>query len=315
MSASPAPANVDLVVFGDFFFDLVFYKLPRAPAMGEEVKTRHFAKMAGGGVATTALLAAALGTRTAAVTRVGTDAQANPAWQKLRQAGIYLGACEYSAELPTAMTVCAAYQDDRMLITYDVINQRLHTLLTLPAVRHQLQNAKHLHLACSLSPVQTWVSKIRELRATGVTISIDIGWNPEVLKSPRLPALLAECDFAFPNELEARVMTGETSREKAAMRLAEWVKTPVIKLGREGCTAIRGGRILRTNSIPVRVTDATGAGDAFNAGFLHGYLSEWPLEDCLRAGNVCGAMATTSAGGSSAIFSRRKLLTLMKRIR
>jgi sugar/nucleoside kinase (ribokinase family) len=314
MSASPAPASVDLVVFGEFFFDLVFYKLPRAPAMGEEVKTRYFAEMPGGGVATTALVAAGLGTRTAAVTRVGTDATANPAWQKLGQGGVYLGACEYSTELPTAMTVCAAYQADRMLITHDAINRRLHTLLTRPAVRQQMHKAKHLHLACSLSPVRTWVSAIRELRAQGLTISIDIGWNPEVLKSPRLPGLLAECDFTFPNELEALAMTGEKSRKKAAMRLAEWVRTPVVKLGREGCMAIQGGRILRTNSIPVRATDATGAGDAFNAGFLHGYLSEWPLEDCLRAGNVCGAMATTSPGGSSAILSRRQLLTLMKRI-
>jgi len=109
-------------------------------------------------------------------------------------------------------------------------------------------------------------------------------------------------------------MTRENSVEKAARRLCKWVQTPVIKLGQEGCLAMRRGELLRVKSIRVNSVDPTGAGDAFNGGFLHGYLSNWPLEDCLRAGNVCGAMATTSAGGSSAIPSRAKLLQMMKRI-
>jgi sugar/nucleoside kinase (ribokinase family) len=71
---------------------------------------------------------------------------------------------------------------------------------------------------------------------------------------------------------------------------------------------------LRVKSIHVRAADSTGAGDAFNGGFLHGYLSGWSLEDCLRAGNICGAMAATCPGGSSAMLSRGKLLELMERI-
>lgn len=314
MTSTSARACPNLLVFGEFFLDLVFYKLPRAPKMGEEVKTAHFAEFPGGGVATTALVAAGLGTPTAIVTRVGVDAQANPAWQKLIQGGIYAGACEFSAKFPTAITVCAAYDGDRMMITHDAINRRLHTILTRPAVRRQVRKAKHLHLACALSPLQTWTPAIRKLRLQGLTMSADIGWNPEVLQSPRLPAILRRCDFAFPNELEACAITGEKSVERAARKLAEWVRIPVIKLGRHGCIAVQNGKLLRVKSIPVRAADATGAGDAFNGGFLHGYLSRWSLEDCLRAGNICGAMATTSPGGSSVILSRRKLLALMKRI-
>lgn len=314
MTSPSARARVDLVVFGEFFLDLVFYKLPRAPKIGEEVKTEHFAEFPGGGLATTALVAAGLGTPTAVVTRVGKDARRNPAWQKLVQSGIFAGACEFSAKFPTAMTVCAAYDGDRMMITHDAINQRLHTLLMRPAVRRQFQKAKHLHLACAVAPLQIWTPAIRKLRSQGLTISMDIGWNPEVLHSPRLPALLRACHFTFPNELEARAMTAEKSVERAARKLAQWVRVPVVKLGRNGCIMVQDGKLLRVKSIHIRATDATGAGDAFNGGFLHGYLSGWSLEDCLRAGNVCGAMATTCPGGSSAIPSHGKLLELMKRI-
>lgn len=93
-----------------------------------------------------------------------------------------------------------------------------------------------------------------------MTISADLGWNPVVLESPQLPSLLKEFEFTFPNELEARAMTGEKTVERAARKLAQWVRVPVVKLGPDGSLAIRNGKILREISIPVRAVDATGAG-------------------------------------------------------
>jgi ribokinase len=125
---------------------------------------------------------------------------------------------------------------------------------------------------------------------------------------------LRHCHFVFPNELEARAMTGENNIETAARTLARWVSVPIVKLGQEGSLAVHQERLVRVKPLRVRSVDATGAGDAFNGGFLHGHLSGWPIEDCLRAGNVCGALATTAAGGSSAIPSRRRLLELMRKL-
>ena len=306
--------SAELVVFGEFFLDLVFYHLPVPPSMGKEVKTAHFAEIPGGGVATTALIAAGLGTETAVVTRVGEDAKHKAGWIRLEQSGISTAGCEYSRKFPTAMTVCAAHDGERMMITHDPINRELHRLLASHAVKKQISSARHVHLACTPAPIELWASKLRALRLLGLTVSTDLGWNPDILQSARLPSLLRHCEFTFPNEVEAKAMTGERSVEKAARKLSTWVPAPVVKLGQDGCVAVQNGRLLRMKSIKVKSVDATGAGDAFNGGFLHGYLAGWPIEDCLRAGNVCGAMATTSAGGSSAIPSRTKLLQMMKRI-
>jgi ribokinase len=314
MVPSAGPARDGLVVLGEFFVDLVFYRLPKAPKMGQEVKTDCFAEFPGGGVATTARVAAGLGCRTTVVTRVGRDIRETAVWRMLQESGVYMGACEYSVKFPTAKTVCAAFDGERMMITHDSINKGLHKLLTRPGVRRQLRKARHLHLACPLRPLPTWTRAIRRCRLQGLTVSTDIGWNPEVLQSPFLPKVLSECDFAFPNELEAQAMTNEKSVERAALKLARWVRVPVVKLGRSGCIAVCDGKILRVKSIPVHTVDATGAGDAFDGGFLHGYLAGWPLEECLRAGNICGALAASSPGGSSTIVSQRKLLQLMKRI-
>ena len=310
--ASASARSQRLVVFGEFFLDLIFYDLPNLPRLGEEVKTRLFAELPGGGLATTALVAAGLGTSTAVVTRVGLDARLSPAWQKLVKSSVSIEACEFSGKFPTARTVCAAYDGDRMMITHDAINQKLEKLLSLPAVQELLRTSKHLHLACALCPVRTWLPVIRRLRAQGLSISADIGWNPEMFRSRDLPQLLGELEFTFPNEAEARAITEDSNIEQALKKLARWARVPVIKLGSTGSIAIQNGKVARAKSIRVRSIDATGAGDAFNGGFLHAYIQGWPLQDCLRAGNVCGALATTAAGGSSAIPKPKKLKQLMK---
>ncbi len=316
MTPSPSPRNArGLVVFGEFFRDLVFYDLPRLPRMGEEVKTASIARFPGGGLATTALVAASLGTPTKVITRVGRDALTSPEWQMLVRSGISTEGCEFDPHLPTAITVSASFGGDRMMITHDTVNVKLEKLLRHSTVQRQLRRARHIHLACALRPPQIWTAAIRKLRKQGLTVSADTGWNPDVLKSRRLPSLLKELEFVFPNEPEARAMTGEKNVEAAAKKLARWVRVPVIKLGQEGSLAVRDGKIVRTKSIRVRAVDATGAGDAFNGGFLHGYLAGWPLEECLKAGNICGALATTGAGGSCAMPAPALLKKLMKQLR
>jgi sugar/nucleoside kinase (ribokinase family) len=301
------PAQKGLVVFGEFFRDLVFYDLPSAPRMGEEVKTASIARFPGGGLATTALVTASLGTPTKVITRVGRDALTSPEWQTLVRSGISTECCEFDPRLPTAITVSAAFDGDRMMITHDAVNEKLERLFERSSVQKQMRTARHVHLACAMSPPQLWMRSIQRLRKSGLTFSADVGWNPEVLNSSRLPSLLREFEFVFPNELEARAMTGEKTVERAAKKLARWVRVPVVKLGADGSLAVRNGKILRELSIRVRSVDATGAGDAFNGGFLHGYLAGWTLEECLRAGNICGALATTGAGGSCALPTQKSL--------
>src|SRR5437588_5813457 len=122
--ASPR-SHQRLIIFGEFYLDLIFYDLPDLPRLGEEVKTSRFAELPGGGLATTALVAAGLGTSTAVITRVGRDARLSPAWQKLANSTVSVEASEFSSQFPTARTVCAAYDGDRMMITHDAINQKL----------------------------------------------------------------------------------------------------------------------------------------------------------------------------------------------
>jgi sugar/nucleoside kinase (ribokinase family) len=73
-----------------------------------------------------------------------------------------------------------------------------------------------------------------------------------------------------------------------------------VKLGREGALAQRGAQRLVSSAVKVDAVDAVGAGDSFDAGFLHSYLRGADLADCLKAGNLAGAFSTTRPGGTEA---------------
>jgi sugar/nucleoside kinase (ribokinase family) len=58
------------------------------------------------------------------------------------------------------------------------------------------------------------------------------------------------------------------------------------------------------------VVDAVGAGDSFNAGFLHAWTRSWSIEQSLAYGNLAGAWSTTASGGTSAFRDKHSLRAL-----
>ena len=58
-----------------------------------------------------------------------------------------------------------------------------------------------------------------------------------------------------------------------------------------------GGRALAAAAFPVQPVDTTGAGDSFNAGFLHAWLDGRDLRQCLPWGAACGSLSTRGVGG------------------
>jgi 5-dehydro-2-deoxygluconokinase len=58
----------------------------------------------------------------------------------------------------------------------------------------------------------------------------------------------------------------------------------------------RGGEVIEVPTFAVEVLNVLGAGDAFAAGFLYGYLKGWDLHRSARMGNACGAIVVTRHG-------------------
>jgi len=74
----------------------------------------------------------------------------------------------------------------------------------------------------------------------------------------------------------------------------------VVKRGSGGALAKVGTQ--RFEAIPPAVDsiDQVGAGDSFDAGFIHQYIRGAEIADCLRLGNIVGALSVTRSGGTEA---------------
>lgn len=73
----------------------------------------------------------------------------------------------------------------------------------------------------------------------------------------------------------------------------------LVTLGERGAfAAMADGTRVYEPGYEVRVADTCGSGDAFSAGFLHGYMRGQPLAWCLRLGNVMGTLVATQPGAT-----------------
>src|SRR5208337_1469926 len=88
--------------------------------------------------------------------------------------------------------------------------------------------------------------------------------------------------------------------EAAIHKLSKLVPLVVVKLGSKGALAQKGSERVVSQSKEVVPVDTVGAGDSFDAGFLHEYVRGSDLPTFLAFGNMAGAFSTTRPGGTEA---------------
>ncbi len=130
-----------------------------------------------------------------------------------------------------------------------------------------------------------------------MTCSLDTNWDPTGSWDGGLAACLKRCDLFFPNEAEALHITGMSDIDAAAASLAESVPVVAIKRGAAGAMVRSGKRTFCASAPQVEIVDTTGAGDAFDAGYMYGFLHQLPTERCLALAIACGCLSARAAGG------------------
>jgi sugar/nucleoside kinase (ribokinase family) len=287
-------SNWDAIVAGHSFIDFVFSGIQGWPKIGEEAFARSVYREIGG-AAITACGLGRLGRKTGLFTCVGNDDQE---WFCRRLEGCHVDtSLVHGSEKPTAVTVSLSTSQDRSFLSYWGANTGLPGLLDREEWREVLTRAAHVHFAMMPHHAQAQ-SLFKQLRGSGASISLDVGWNEAWLRNPETVTILRQIDFFLPNEKEARTITGKNEPEE----MLRWFKQEgigcvAITLGSRGSAMVHGGSFYEMPSIPVEVLDTTGAGDCFNAGFLHSMLDGDPPRDWLQLGNLCGALSTRAAGG------------------
>jgi len=287
-----------LLCAGEAFEDLVFFKLDRLPGLGEEVKTGHFTATVGGGAVITAVHAARLGMKTAVISALGDAAVA-----RLKRERVSVTNLKKPNE-PHAITAALSTEEDRAFVTFNGVNAKLEDRLAkvlgkpaLPKPEGRRRAREHVHLCFYPHDCAQWTRIVTRLRKRGITTSWDFGWNELLTDDRGLTDLIDALDFVFVNGLEARLYTGEATLEAAIPHWRQRKAITIIKQGDHGATWIAPDRDIHFPAPRVKVVDTTGAGDAFNAGFLVAWLRGKSPAQCLAEGNKAGAASTRHAGG------------------
>jgi len=291
-----------VLVVGEINIDLICQGYHAFPSPGREVLVDDFQMVLGSASAICAMGLARLGTPVAFFGKVGDDPGGHFCLDAMRARGIDLDAVVVDPGLKTGVTVAITSTVDRALVSF---LGSIASMRERDVPRALFSRADHVHVSSFYlqEALRPGVEKLfGDARAAGLTTSLDPGFDPSERWDPDLIDTLRSVDVFFPNEVELRGLSGSDDPEEAVRRLqkASTRVQVVAKLGARGAMAIDGGgRPVHVPAPRVEVTDTTGAGDSFDAGFLHAWLGGAELNDCLGLGVACGALSTRGLGGTA----------------
>ncbi|MGB7549095.1 MAG: carbohydrate kinase family protein [Terracidiphilus sp.] len=288
----------EVSIVGELNPDLIVYGLPRELPEEREILASGFTLTLGSSSAIFAHNLALLGTKVTFSSRIGCDVLGDMCCEKLKRAGVEVSHVVRSASgANTGITLILPLTSTRRILTYPgtMFEMGIEDLDL-----DYLAEAKHFHLSSlflhrNLSPDIPGL--FREMRRRGLTTSLDTNDDPEDRWGGVLEDVLPLVDVLLCTEVELlKIAKVEAAAEHTAAR----VPLLVVKRGARGASAYEGGRRIDTPALSVDVTDTVGAGDTFDAGFLHQWVRRAPLETCLAYGNLAGGLSVTRSGGIEA---------------
>jgi sugar/nucleoside kinase (ribokinase family) len=291
----------DVTIAGELNLDLILYGLPDELPPERELLADRMMLTLGGSSAILAHNLAALGSRVGFQSRIGDDDLGAAALLPLQQSGVDVSRVRrVPGPVKTGLTVILQREAWRNMVTYSgTIAELTWEDLDLDYLRH----SRHFHLSSFYlqRALRPRVPELfRTMKEAGLSTSLDTNDDPDDGWEGGLQDALRYVDVFLPNEREVRKAAGANDLEAAVNKLAALVPLIVVKVGREGAIAQRGAERFVSPAIRVEAVDAVGAGDSFDAGFLHEYVRGADLPACLRACNIAGALSTTRPGGTEA---------------
>ena len=277
--------GIPVLCAGRVYCDLIFTGVPRFPSLGTEVFADGLALHAGGGAAITAAHLASLGHPSALSAMIPAAPFDQILRRDLDRAGVDLSACDGSlATADPQVTVAIVRNGERAFLSRRV-GPACPPVTVETVTRCQ---SRHLHIG-ELATLIAQPELITAARDAGLTISVDCSWDDD-LDLSQAAALLPLVDVFMPNRMEMDMLRTRDLDEHVA-------PLTVVKDGANGATATSADECVHVPTKPLDAIDTTGAGDAFNAGFLSAWLDQAPLRVCIARGHTQGARAIRKTGG------------------
>ncbi|MGA8763991.1 MAG: carbohydrate kinase family protein [Candidatus Sulfotelmatobacter sp.] len=304
---------IEVCVVGELNLDLILYGLPKDLASDRELLASNMAFTLGSSSAIFAHNLCVLGTHVGFVSTVGADPLGKMALERLSAAGVDVTRVKQgTGKTGTGLTVVLPHTQHRHILTYPgTMFEMQYSDIDMGYVR----GVRHLHLSSfflhrALRP--RILELFRQAKEAGLTTSLDTNDDPENLWGQDLHEVLKYVDLFFPNDREAKKIARTTDLSQALNLLAGLTKVVVVKRGSAAAICRAGDEQWSFAPPSVKFVDDIGAGDTFDASFIHLYLRGAKLEDCLAFANIAAAYSITKEGGTEAFRDRIGLFSFMR---
>ncbi|MGH3344962.1 MAG: sugar kinase [Carbonactinosporaceae bacterium] len=276
----------------------------------------HFRRSVAGAESNVAVGLARLGHAVGWFGRVGDDAFGHGILRALRAEGVDVSRARIDDTAPTGLLVRDFHAERPVQVLYYRSGSAGSRLSPADVDEAWLGGARLLHVtgitpALSRSAREATEAVFDVAARAGVTMSFDPNVRRKLASERRwgelLPRFGGRAHLVFAGVDEAELITGTSDPERAAgWFLERGARLVVIKDGGRGAWASDGTRSWRCPATRVTAADPVGAGDAFDAGFLSGYLRGLAVADALAEAAVVGAHVVQAPGDLEGLPTARQ---------
>jgi 2-dehydro-3-deoxygluconokinase len=273
------PHEYDVVTLGETMIRLS----PPGHRRLEEAETLEC--RIGGSESNVAVALARLGLRTAWLSKLPENPLGRLIDRRLRSLGVDVAHVVWISEGRAGVYFIEPGAPPRPTrVLYDRAGSAASTMTPAEMPWEVVRASRHLHLsgitpALSASCRAVAARAVSEARAAGATISLDVNYRSKLWSPAEAAAALAELipsvDLLITTAVDAALLFDLTGAPDALARSLHdrfGVPVAVVTLGAEGVTACDADGCHHVSCFPATEVDRVGAGDAFDAGLIYGYL-------------------------------------------
>ena len=307
---------MDVLSLGIYVVDVLGRPIDQFPEKGKLALFDELGIHTGGCANNTAIALTRLGISAGAMGKVGTDAFGDLILQGLVDNGVDTSGMQQDPSSSTSFTFVAVASDgERTFYHYIGANGEL---CEADLDWEVIKRAKILHIAGALVMPRfdgaPMANVLRKAKSLGITTSLDTAYDATGKWLETLEPCLSYVDMFMPSIVEAQHLSGISDAREIAqfLRRRYGIHTIVIKMGENGSYASTPEAERFAPAYPVDVVDATGAGDAYVAGFLAGTIMGWDLKATTELASATGAACVTAIGTTDGIQNLEETLKIIR---